>query len=143
MGYALFTARKLSLTSKVNQMNAQLMSISQRQMDIANQIATKESANALRTSATNAQAYSVFEASINNGEDATKAQATLDKSLADNAAKTTLYDVEIQQLEARQTQIDLNKQNLETQLTAAQKELEAAEKAEESAIKNSTPSYVG
>ena len=143
MGYALFTARKLSLTSKVNQMNAQLMSISQRQMDIANQIATKESANALRTSATNAQAYSVFEASIKNGDDATQAQATLDKSLADNAAKTTLYDVEIQQLEARQTQIDLNKQNLETQLTAAQKELEAAEKAEESAIKNSTPSYVG
>jgi len=143
MGYALFTARKLSLTTRVNQMNAQLMSLSQRQMDLANQIATKESANALRTNSANAQAYSVFAAAVESGGDTTQAQAALNKTLSDNSSKTAMDDAEIQQLEAKQTQIDLQRENLETQLNAAQQELEAVEKAEQSAIKSSTPGYVG
>lgn len=143
MGYALFTARKLSLTTRVNQMNAQLMSLSQRQMDLANQIATKESANALRTNSANAQAYSVFAAAVEGGGDTTQAQAALNKTLSDNSSKTAMDDAEIQQLEAKQTQIDLQRKNLETQLNAAQQELESVEKAEQSAIKSSTPGYVG
>ena len=143
MGYALFTARKLSLTTRVNQMNAQLMSLSQRQMDLANQIATKESANALRTNSANAQAYSVFAAAVQGGGDTTQAQAALNKTLSDNSSKTAMDDAEIQQLEAKQTQIDLQRKNLETQLNAAQQELESVEKAEQSAIKSSTPGYVG
>jgi len=143
MGYALFTARKLSLTTRVNQMNAQLMSLSQRQMDLANQIATKESANALRTNSANAQAYSVFAAAVESGGDTTQAQAALNKTLSDNSSKTAMDDAEIQQLEAKQTQIDLQRENLETQLNAAQQELQAVEKAEQSAIKSSTPGYVG
>ena len=143
MGYALFTARKLSLTTRVNQMNAQLMSLSQRQMDLANQIATKESANALRTNSANAQAYSVFAAAVQGGGDTTQAQAALNKTLSDNSSKTAMDDAEIQQLEAKQTQIDLQRKNLEAQLNAAQQELESVEKAEQSAIKSSTPGYVG
>lgn len=37
MGYVLFTARKLMLTSRLNNLNLQEMLLSQQQMDLANQ----------------------------------------------------------------------------------------------------------
>ena len=152
MGYALFTARKMSLTARVNQMNAQLMSISQKQMDLANQISTKQNASNLRVANANQQAYSVFkqdlEKAYNSGSEnssdiAKTLEATLNETLANNSILTAMSDAEISQLSEQQNILDMQRENLETQLNAAQQELQAVEKAEESAIKNATPGYVG
>ena len=143
MGYALFTARKMSLTARVNQMNAQLMSISQKQMDLANQISTKQNASNLRVADANKQAYSVFEQGLASGQDSKTLEATLNKTLADNSMLTAMTDAQINQLAEQQNILDMQRKNLETQLNAAQQELQSVEKAEESAIKSATPGYVG
>jgi hypothetical protein len=53
----------------------------------------------------------------------------------------TSDDAEIQDLTNEENALDTLRESIETQLTAAQSELESVEKAEESAIKSATPSY--
>lgn len=153
MGYALFTARKLSLTSRVNQMNAQLMKISQQQMNLANEISKKEQANNLALSSKNNQALSVFQSAV-SGLDAsgdsnvynkafTEAQNAYNSALSQNTVDSTMSDADIDALRDQDNMLDLQRESLETQLTAAQEELNAVKKAEGEAIKNATPTYVG
>lgn len=153
MGYALFTARKLSLTSRVNQMNAQLMKISQQQQNLTNEISKREQANNLATTSKNRQALSVFQEAV-SGLDAsgdssvynqafTEAQNTYNSALSQNTVDGMMSDAEIDSLRDQDTMLDLQRETLETQLTAAQQELESVKKAEESAIKSATPAYVG
>lgn len=151
MGYALFTARKLALTARVNQLNAQLMSISQQQMDLANQISSKQSANNLRTAMANSQALSIFKenlSSISEGDEGYQGkfadfQADYNQKMAQNTISSTMEDADIQQLSQQDNALDMQRETLETQLNAAQQELEQVKKTEESAIKNATPKYVG
>ena len=49
MGYALFTARKLALQSRVNNLNAQLMAISNQQNALTDQITNKQMMSDLRS----------------------------------------------------------------------------------------------
>ena len=42
MGYAIFTARKLMLTNRVNQLNFRIMQLSQQQQTLANNAANME-----------------------------------------------------------------------------------------------------
>ena len=44
MGYAIFTARKLMLTNRINQMNFRMMQLSQQQMSLADQAARLQDA---------------------------------------------------------------------------------------------------
>lgn len=138
MGYALFTARKLSLQARVNNLNAQLMSISNQQDALTNQITGKQTAANLRTANASANAYSIFANSSQSASDS----ATLQKTLAQNELANTLSNTEIQGLQAKVNALDTARESLETQLNAASNELQAVEKAEESAIKNATPKYV-
>ena len=69
MGYALFFARKLSLTARVNGLNAQLMSISQQQMDLTNKISAKQNAANLRTAVANKNAASIYTSALKSGGD--------------------------------------------------------------------------
>ena len=151
MGYALFTARKLSVTARVNQLNAQLMSISQQQQDLANQISNKQQANNMRTASANMAALNIFQNSM-SGVDSNSsdyqstfdtAQMTYNKAMAQNTVDSTMSDAEIQQLSQQDNALDMQRETLETQLNAASQELEQVKKAEESAIKNATPKYVG
>lgn len=146
MGYALFFARKLSLTARVNQMNAQLMVISNQQNDLTNQIAAKQNAMNTRTATANLTAAKNYKSAIGDGSDSSKvtaAQSAYDEAMAQNSLLNTTDDIDIQGLQSQVDALDLRRETLETQLTAAQQELEAVEKAEESAIKAATPKYVG
>ena len=55
--------------------------------------------------------------------------------------KQTQTNTQIQQLNQKQTLLDQERQRLQTQLNAYSNELSNVEKAEESAIKNSTPKF--
>ena len=151
MGYALFTARKLALTARVNQLNAQLMSISQQQMDLANQISNKQQANNMRTASANMAALNIFQNTMGGVDSSSSdyqktfdtAQMTYNKAMAQNTVDSTMSDAEIQQLSQQDNALDMQRETLETQLNAAQQELEQVKKTEESAIKNATPKYVG
>lgn len=136
MGYALFTARKLNLTTRVNQLNAQLMSISQQQMDLANQQSAYESAYSLRS----ATAYSQLASDYAAG---TIDEKAFEAGKAQQSVFSTQSDAQIQALASKQNALDIQRESLETQLNAAQSDLESVEKAEGDAIKNATPGYVG
>lgn len=138
MGYALFTARKLSLQTRVNQLNAQLMAISNQQDALTQKITNKQMETNLKIANSNTKAYSIFASSSQSTADSTK----LNKTLSDNELASTLSNVEIQGLQAKVDVLDTTRQSLQTQLTAAQNELSQVEKTEESAIKNATPKYV-
>lgn len=135
MGYALFTARKLSLTARVNNLNAQLMSISNQRDALTNQITQKQNVANLRTAKANSEAAKAYA----DGGD----EATYNKTVADNEVANTISDMEIQALQAKDNALDSTQKSIQTRLTAAQKELEAVEKAEESAIDHATPKYAG
>ena len=143
MGYALFFARKLSLTARVNGLNAQLMSISQQQMDLTNKISAKQNAANLRTAVANKNAASIYTNALKSGGDTQAAEATYNEAISSNDLQNAIDNVEINNLNQQQTVLDTQRKTLETQLNAAQNELSNVEKAEESAIKNSTAKYVG
>jgi len=141
MGYALFTARKLSVTARLNQCNAQLMSNTEQTFNVTASIYAKQNASSLKATQASKKAYQTYADAIQNNGDQTAAKAALDAKLQEIAEQTAMDDIEIQELNAQQTQLDLEKKNLETQLNAFQNELDNVSKAEENAIKNSTPSY--
>jgi len=114
MGSLNFFSRKLSLQTKVNNYNAQLQQLSNKENQITNQQAANQQGMNLFTSFTNA----------NGTEQANNAQ---------NAQQ--------QKLNLQQKQIDTEKQRITTLLQKAQKELESVEKAEDQAQKRETPKY--
>ena len=141
MGYALFTARKLSINTRLNACNAQLMSATNREYALTQSIFSKQQASAMKANQANLAALKEYNAAVQGGEDSTAAKAKLDEKMAEIQAQTTMDDVEIYQLNQQQTLLDMEKKNLETQLKAYQNELENVQKAEETAIKNSTPKF--
>ena len=153
MGYALFTARKLSLSTRINMCNANLTSNTEKTYALSNSIFTQQSKAALELTTASQNAYSVYEKAVsdanekNKGNDAAidtavnAAEAVLQKALKAAELKQTMTNVEIQKLNQKQTILDQERQRLQTQLTAYQNELTNVEKAEESAIKNATPKF--
>ena len=153
MGYALFTARKLSLTTRINTCNANLTINSEKANALSNSIFAKQQKAALELSTANQNAYSIFEKTIKDAEEKNsgnddainnamiKAQYTLQKAMSAASQKQSMSNIEIQQLSQQQNLLDQERQSLQTQLTAYQNELTNVEKAEETAIKNSTPKF--
>ena len=153
MGYALFTARKLSLTTRINTCNANLSINSEKANALSNSIFAKQQKSALELFTANKNAYSIFEKTIKDAEEKNsgnddainnamiKAQYTLQKAMSAASQKQTMSNIEIQQLRQQQNLLDQERQSLQTQLTAYQNELTNVEKAEETAIKNSTPKF--
>ena len=137
MGYALFTARKMSLQSKVNQYNLQLMKLSNEETKLSQQTALRQQVN---NSVDSAQSVGSLAAGLFGGGAGSLvsgvANFAIDRvqSKADEAYQT--------QLAAKQQAIDTEKQRLTTLLNAAQAELQNVEKAEGEAIKSSAPQYV-
>ena len=135
MGYALFTARKMSLQAKVNDYNAQLMKLSNEETKLANQSAARQQ---LRNSVDNGQSAGSLLANLIPGG---KIVSTI-ANFAIDSAQSKSDEAYSMQMNAKQKAIDTEKQRITTLLNAAQNELQQVEKAEESAIKSSTPKYV-
>ena len=153
MGYALFTARKLSVSTRLNMCNANLACNTEKTYSLSNSIFVQQSKRDLELSTATQNAYSVYEKAVtdaNNkyGSDTEKinaatsqAESVLQKALKEAELKQTQTNTQIQQLNQKQTLLDQERQRLQTQLNAYSNELSNVEKAEESAIKNSTPKF--
>ena len=81
MGYALFTARKLSVTTRLNTCNAQLASNTEQAYTLTSNIFAKQSQAALDSSMASQKAYKAYETAISKegatDDDKTKADAAL------------------------------------------------------------------
>ena len=145
MGYALFTARKLSLTTRLNNCNALLASNSERTNALTTSIFAKQSEADMKKINANIKAYNEYEKAMDAaGDDEKKqndAQTELTTALNNAEKESTMSNIRIQMLQQQQNVLDQEKNRLETQLKAYQQELESVEKGEEAGIKSATPKF--
>ena len=140
MGYALFTARKMSLQAKVNQYNLKLMQLANKENELTNKTSLRQTIN---NSVDKAQSTANLACSI--GDFFTGGAASAVAGVANFAIDTVQNNSDEAyqtQLAAEQQKIDTEKQRINTLLNAAQNELQQVEKAEQSAIKSATPQCV-
>ncbi len=160
MGYAIFTMRKLSLRTRINQANAQLMILSQRQLNYATQktqiqiaSSTTSAAATLESAKKRQEAIKEFlnaDGTLKKDYDAEKLNAALtaattstDVNDAETKVQQALYEAQIQEISIYENQIEIQKKALETEVQAYQSEYEMVEKAETGEVKASTPKYNG
>ena len=128
MGYALFTSRKLSLSTRLNMCNANLACNTEKTYSLSNSIFVQQSKRDLELSTATQNAYSVYEKAVTKANEqykgdndainnaVTQAESVLQKALKDADAKQTQSNVEIQKLNQKQTLLDQERQRLQTQL---------------------------
>ena len=149
MGYALFTARKMSLTTRLNLCNAQIMSNSERANTLTMDIFSIQNKTAMEKANKTLAAQTTYSETLNGIKSDDEeyyskqqaAEAELNRALTEIQKESAMSDLEIQGLNMQQTMLDQQRKMLETQLNAYNNELEQVGKAEEDAIKKATPSY--
>ena len=169
--YAMFTVRKLALTSRINQIQYQLMLLSQRLTDLGmfganiqdGYVSPEEmlqlpgslfAANMQYNQNAFAQAAPFAQMAFSNF--AMKQQQMMQQGLITQdqlpdffMARRAIYQQvleerakgELKKISVEENRISMEKLRMETQLKAATAELEQVEKAEEQGIKNSAPKY--
>ena len=136
MGFLMFMARKMSLQAKVNDYNARLMEISNKEEQLANrQAALQQMGNAATSMGSMAGGIigTIVGGPIGGALGGSLGQM-IGGQVGNNNANQSM-------LNAQQKHLDTEKQRLTTLLQKAQAELQQVEKAEESAIKSGTPKY--
>ncbi len=170
MGYAIFTARKLMLRNRINQINFRMMQLAQQQQTLADQAGRWERAIS-NTRAVFSSIGNMFQTGMNmmlNNKMMQMAQGgQVDMNQLGNLLNGVMASggnnfmnspvftymnamnqmIEIQnqdrlrQVKDMENQIELQMKSLETQLKAAQAEMDQVEKAEGNEIKNSAPQF--
>lgn len=166
MGYAIFTARKLMLTNRINQISFRLLQLSQQKQTLAQATGDKQRALAYTKSIFNnmgQQAMMGYQSQqMQLGQQLSQPgltperRAELSKLLSDtyqnmngignifnsyNSYMDMASSYELQFIKDKETQIDLEMKTLETQQKAMTAELQEVEKKEDSEIKNSAPKF--
>lgn len=153
MGYALFTARKMSLQAKINDYSLKLSQISNEQDKLTQQIAAKQQQTNTLTSIGNSlgsigSVGGAIVGGILGGIPGASALSGLGGGLGSIAGKgisngaTASQNMQQAQLSAKEKQLDTEKQRIDTLLKKAQQELTSVEQSEEKAIGSATPKYL-
>lgn len=170
MAYGLFCSKKIYLTNLVFTLQTQLNNImNQKQKmlnfsaNIADGIVTAEE---MASDPTNFNNYSEFllskDSFVNTADDEGGAASTIGNigsvAMEENSSEDYLAAIAemlnqsvgteyaqqySKKIDAMENQLDMQQQRIQTKLSAAEKELEAAETAEAQAIERSTPKYDG
>lgn len=160
MGYAVFTARKLMLTNRINQLNFRIMQLSQQQQTLSKAAGDKERQvswvksmfNSIGNAFTQRLNIQTQGAMMQAGSDPQQLQNLLSGSYAMQNAMAQQFQFagmmidfqssgELQRVKDMENQIELERKNLETQVQALSAERQSVEKAEENEIKNSAPKF--
>lgn len=170
MGYALFANRKIFYTNLVYSLQTKLDNIMQQKQSLLNFSANisdgKITVEEIASDPTNFNNYSEYlqgaDAYINTANDEGGAATTIGSigSLAAEQNDSEEYLASIaellntsvnekyaqqynKKLEAMENQLDMQQQKIQSQLTVAQSQLQAAEDTEGEAIEKATPKYNG
>ena len=164
MGFLLFAARKLQLKRQINQLQYRQMQLSQEQQQISSQIAQQQQrqqqvqnslnyintlSNSLANINNNTQVLTAYQAGGNAlqqlGASIYASANTINPtSLATNVMNsvfTAQNNVQLTQLQGKDSQISLELENTESQLKLLQAEYESVKKAESSEIQNCAPTF--
>ena len=144
MGYALFAQRKVQLTGQLNSVSLQQTQRSNEQYKLATntlslqqQMSSIQSAQSLELDALYAQLASADLA----GRDGINAQ--INQKQAEFDAELDEINRQIYVVGVKENAIEMEVKRLDTQVTSLQKQLEAVEEAESSAIDRATPKFNG
>ena len=153
MGYALFTARKMSLQAKINDYSLKLSQISNEQDKLTQQLAAKQQQTNTLTNIGNSlgtfgSVGGAVVGGILGGIPGALALGKLGGGLGSAAGTgisngaTASQNMQQAQISAKEKQLDTEKLRIDTLLKKAQQELQSVEKSEETAIQSATPKYL-
>ena len=151
MGYALFTARKLSCNTRLNNCNSRIMVNSNSENVLTTRISNTQKAINIWTSNQKNAIYNKFKSQVASIEyDADSKEYNTAKEEIEAARTQKLDELEqeistknesIELLNQEQTLLDMERTSLETEMNAINSELESVKEAEKSYIKNSTAKF--
>ena len=154
MGYALFTARIMSLQAQKNQYNLKLIQLNDKQNELTNKTTRMQNKNNKIDATQNKASLAGSAIGTIGGFILGGPAGAAIGNLAGNAitslvnggidaGQESAKKYEQAELARQQQEIDTEKQRLETLLQAADQELQELKNQQKTAIKNATPSYVG
>lgn len=145
MGYALFAQRKVQLTGQINSVSLQQTQRSNEQYILAtNTLSLQQQMSSMQASQSTELAD--LYAQLSSAEDSTKRdQINAQIKEKQSAFDAELDDInrEIYKVSVKENAVEMEVKRLDTQLSALQKQLEAVEEAESSAIDRATPKFNG
>ena len=106
MGYALFTARQMTLQARVNSLNSQLMTLANKQNAISQQISQNQNLSNMQSAYAQQQQASVFAQNLNGGMDYTQAFANYQAQMAQGSLTSTTNNVSINALKSQESALD-------------------------------------
>ncbi len=145
MGYALFAQRKLVLDGQLNCVEMMQTQRSNEQYNLATQtLSLQQQMSSIQASQSEELSELYEQLSEADGTDARDSINALIKSKEEDF-EAELDDInrEIYKVSVKENAIEMEVKRLDTQVTALQKELEAVEEAESSAIDRATPKFKG
>ena len=149
MGYAIFAARKLSLTNRLNQLNFRIMQLSQQQQTLSQTAGDMERVLSMQYSFFN----NMGQLAMNNMFMQQQTGQKMDPSIFSQVMQQVqqMYMMNsymdwqassaMRQVKDRENLIELERKTLETQAKAVQTELQKVEEAEDKAIERSAPKF--
>lgn len=158
MAYALFTARKLMLRNRLNQLNYRVMMLSQQQQNLAQESGNIEMMSGLKSSMNSIFVYdncakkqkdwldqmkngTLTESDYNNQMKSLEFETQ--KKTSENQAAALIDTARLKSIQVLGNQIELEMKKLETSVKDTAAEMESVEKEEDIAIKASAPKYGG
>ena len=144
MGYALFAQRKLVLDGQLNNAQLQQTQRSNEQYALATQtLSLQQQLTSMNASQSNELAALYADLASADSGMRDSINASINQKQAEFEAEVDQINREIYQVSVKENAIEMEVKRLDTMVTALQKQLEAVEEAEGSAIDRATPKFNG
>ncbi len=154
MGYALFAQRKIVLDGQLNNLQLQQTQRSNEQFALATQTAgLQQELSSMQASQSTELSYEYEKLSQVNSDgkmtadEASQARADINAGIeqlqAEFEAELDAINRRIYQVSIKENTVEMAVKNLDTEVTAIEKQLEAVEEAEGQGIDNATPKFNG
>ncbi len=145
MSYALFAQRKVVLTGELNMVSLQQTQRSNEQYILATNTLSLQQQMASLQSAQSLELAELYQQLSNttNDDERERINAQIRTKQAEFDAELDDINREIYVVSVKENSLEMEVKRLDTQVTALQKQLEAVEQAESSAIDRATPKFQG
>ena len=145
MGYALFAQRKLVLDGQLNSAQLQQTQRSNEQYALATQTLNLNQQLTSMSSSQSGELAELYEqlAEASDTTQRDRINAQIQQKQQEYEQETDSINREIYQVSVKENAIEMEVKRLDTMVTTLQKQLEAVEEAEGSAIDRATPKFNG
>jgi chromosome segregation ATPase len=145
MGYALFAQRKIVLDGELNNVQLQQTQRSNEQYQLATQTLNLQQQLTSMNAAQSGELSELYAelSETNNSDQRNSINAEIKAKEEAFEQEVDEINREIYQVSVKENAIEMEVKRLDTQVTTLQKQLEAVEEAESSAIDRATPKFSG